>query len=73
LKSADGFRWRRKLVLFSGYMIGNICTILFHFSLQINWLNDYHEICREKVGELLHEQGKMAAYRWLVKETEPLG
>ena len=40
---------------------------------QVNWLNDYHEMCREKVGDLLHEQGKVAAYRWLIKETEPLG
>ncbi|CAB3987481.1 Hypothetical predicted protein [Paramuricea clavata] len=40
---------------------------------EVNWLNDYHEMCREKVGEMLHEQGKTAAYRWLMKETEPLG
>jgi hypothetical protein len=30
-------------------------------------------MCREKVGEMLHAQGKTAAYRWLMKETEPLG
>ena len=30
-------------------------------------------MCREKVGEMLREHGKMAAYRWLMKETEPLG
>ncbi|XP_028403265.1 xaa-Pro aminopeptidase 1-like isoform X1 [Dendronephthya gigantea] len=40
---------------------------------EINWLNDYHEMCREKVGEMLREHGKMVAYRWLMKETEPLG
>ena len=45
----------------------------FVYFYQINWLNDYHEMCREQVGDLLHEQGKMAAYRWLLKETEPLG
>lgn len=40
---------------------------------EINWLNDYHEMCRELVGEALRERGKMSAFRWLLKETEPLG
>ncbi|XP_046850039.1 xaa-Pro aminopeptidase 1-like isoform X2 [Xenia sp. Carnegie-2017] len=39
----------------------------------VDWLNYYHEKCRETIGQVLLEQGKMDAHRWLVKETEPLG
>lgn len=40
---------------------------------EINWLNDYHEVCRELVGEALRERGKTSTFRWLLKETESLG
>ncbi len=42
-------------------------------SEEINFLNDYHEKCREEVGELLRELGKQDAINWLMKETEPIG
>lgn len=42
-------------------------------SLQITWLNDYHAAVRETVGGYLQETGKEEAYRWLLRETEPLG
>lgn len=38
-----------------------------------DWLNNYHEICRDVVGEELQLQGKTEAYAWLMKETTPLG
>ena len=40
---------------------------------QVEWLNAYHAECREKVGELLLQQGHKEAYNWLLKETEPMG
>lgn len=41
--------------------------------LQIAYLNEYHMICREKVGPLLKAQGETEGLAWLMKETEPLG
>ena len=41
--------------------------------LQIDWLNSYHMECRNKVGELLQQQGHQEAYNWLVRETQPIG
>ncbi|KAF0307274.1 Xaa-Pro aminopeptidase 1 [Amphibalanus amphitrite] len=40
---------------------------------EVSWLNDYHAEVRETVGPLLKEQGRAAAYAWLLRETEPLG
>ncbi len=40
---------------------------------EITWLNDYHTRCREEVGSVLLEQGRTAAYQWLMKETQILG
>lgn len=40
---------------------------------EVEWLNAYHTECREKVGELLLQQGHKEAYNWLLKETEPIG
>ncbi|CAI8054675.1 Xaa-Pro aminopeptidase 1 [Geodia barretti] len=40
---------------------------------QITWLNSYHTSVRETVGTYLKENGKDAAYRWLLRETTPLG
>ncbi|KAK4337217.1 hypothetical protein RND71_043316 [Anisodus tanguticus] len=39
---------------------------------QIDWLDNYHQKCREIVGNALKEQGKTAGYKWLLKETQPL-
>ena len=40
---------------------------------EIQWVNNYHNECREKVGPLLRELGKKEALKWLMKETEALG
>lgn len=40
---------------------------------QISWLNDYHMSVRDSVGSYLKENGKEEAFRWLLRETEPLG
>uniref|UniRef100_A0A1B6E280 Xaa-Pro aminopeptidase 1 n=1 Tax=Clastoptera arizonana TaxID=38151 RepID=A0A1B6E280_9HEMI len=40
---------------------------------EITCLNDYHSLCREKVGPLLKKMGHIGAYEWLYKETEPIG
>ncbi|KAL4232855.1 Xaa-Pro aminopeptidase 1 [Mactra antiquata] len=38
---------------------------------QIQYLNDYNEMVREKVGPELKKQDKTAAYDWMIKRTEP--
>lgn len=40
---------------------------------EVDWLNSYHMECRNKVGELLLQQGHQEAYNWLVRETQPIG
>jgi Xaa-Pro aminopeptidase len=40
---------------------------------EMDYLNTYHEQCREHVGPLLREMGLIEGVSWLVKETEPLG
>lgn len=40
---------------------------------EIDWLNDYHTICREVVGAELQRQGKKEAYEYLLRETELIG
>lgn len=42
-------------------------------SEEIDYLNEYHMECREKVGEVLRTMGKKEALNWLMRETEPLG
>lgn len=39
---------------------------------EINWLNNYHKQCREKVGKMLKDQRKEDVYKWLLQETEPI-
>ncbi|XP_017694861.1 PREDICTED: xaa-Pro aminopeptidase 1 [Lepidothrix coronata] len=39
---------------------------------ECNWVNDYHQKCREVVGAELERQGRHEALRWLIRETEPL-
>uniref|UniRef100_A0A8C0ERD1 Xaa-Pro aminopeptidase 1 n=1 Tax=Bubo bubo TaxID=30461 RepID=A0A8C0ERD1_BUBBB len=39
---------------------------------ECNWVNDYHQKCREVIGAELERQGRHEALRWLVQETEPL-
>ncbi|XP_074604675.1 aminopeptidase P isoform X2 [Brevipalpus obovatus] len=40
---------------------------------EIEWLDTYHQSCRDVVGKVLQEQGRSAAYQWLMKETQPIG
>ncbi|XP_013419296.1 xaa-Pro aminopeptidase 1 isoform X2 [Lingula anatina] len=40
---------------------------------EIDWLNAYHLLCREVVGQELKDQDKQEAYEWMMRETEPLG
>lgn len=39
---------------------------------EIDYLNSYHQKCRQLLGPLLEQQGHLAAKKWLWKETEPL-
>uniref|UniRef100_U3JI13 Xaa-Pro aminopeptidase 1 n=1 Tax=Ficedula albicollis TaxID=59894 RepID=U3JI13_FICAL len=39
---------------------------------ECNWVNEYHQRCREVVGAELERQGRHEALRWLLRETEPL-
>ena len=40
---------------------------------EINYINQYHQKCRDMVGPLLLSMGKTDGYNWLVKETTPMG
>ncbi len=40
---------------------------------EVEWVNNYHANCREKVAPLLRQQGKLAALAWLEANTRPLG
>ncbi|XP_030343492.1 xaa-Pro aminopeptidase 1 isoform X2 [Strigops habroptila] len=37
-----------------------------------NWVDDYHQKCREVIGAELERQGRHEALQWLIRETEPL-
>ncbi|NWS55248.1 XPP1 aminopeptidase, partial [Chunga burmeisteri] len=39
---------------------------------ECDWVNDYHQKCREVIGAELERQGRHEALRWLIQETEPL-
>ena len=43
------------------------------FFFQINWINNYHALCLEKVGKKLQKQEKHSAFKWLKRECQPLG
>jgi len=40
---------------------------------EIDWLNAYHQTCRDRVGPLLKEAGRMETLEWLFRETQPMG
>lgn len=56
-----------------GVALWGLLTSLCECVLQIDWLNNYHSQVRDTVGAYLLENGKNAVYRWLLRETEPLG
>lgn len=39
---------------------------------EIEWLNEYHLVCRQVVGDYLEKLGKQDVKQWLIKETEKL-
>ncbi|NWQ74600.1 XPP1 aminopeptidase, partial [Columbina picui] len=39
---------------------------------ECDWVNNYHEKCREVIGAELERQGRHEALQWLIRETEPL-
>jgi len=40
---------------------------------EVEWLNNYHQLCRDRVGPILKEMGRIEALEWLIKETQPIG
>jgi len=42
-------------------------------SEEIEWLDNYHQQCRDVVGKALEEQGRSKGLAWLLRETQPLG
>lgn len=40
---------------------------------EVAWINSYHNRCRDEVGSVLLEEGRVAAHQWLMKETELVG
>jgi hypothetical protein len=38
----------------------------------LEWLNNYHELCIDKVGEELKSQGKLEVLEWLKREAAPM-
>ena len=40
---------------------------------EVEWLNNYHQVCRDRVGPILKGMGRTEALDWLYKETEPIG
>ncbi|XP_018573804.1 xaa-Pro aminopeptidase 1 [Anoplophora glabripennis] len=39
---------------------------------EIDYLNKYHQQCRDVVGPLLQQQGQQEALEWLIRETQPI-
>ncbi|CAN7990211.1 unnamed protein product [Ixodes hexagonus] len=40
---------------------------------EVEWLDTYHQACRDVIGRALEEQGRDLALQWLLRETQPLG
>jgi len=40
---------------------------------ELDWLNNYHQLCRDRVGTLLRQMGRTEALDWLIRETQPIG
>ena len=39
---------------------------------EIEYINQYHQKCRDLVGPLLRKMGKTEGYNWLFRETTPI-
>lgn len=44
-------------------------VILVYFWFQIEYLNDYNELVRERIGDKLKDNSE--AYEWMMSKTEP--
>jgi Xaa-Pro aminopeptidase len=42
-------------------------------SEEVEWLDVYHQTCRDVVGKAMEDQGRTGGLQWLLKETQPLG
>jgi len=40
---------------------------------ELDWLNNYHQLCRDRVGPILKATGRLETLEWLNKETMPIG
>ncbi len=40
---------------------------------EVNYINNYHQKCRDVVGPLLRSMGKKEGLNWLIRETNPIG
>lgn len=40
---------------------------------EINYINQYHQKCKDMVGPLLRSMGKKDGLNWLIRETSPIG
>jgi len=40
---------------------------------ELDWLNSYHQTCRDRVGPLLKAAGRVEALEWLYRETQAIG
>ncbi|KAJ6669047.1 hypothetical protein lerEdw1_007856 [Lerista edwardsae] len=54
-----------------GIRIENV-VIVVPTKTKCDWLNNYHQKCREVVGAELERQGRHEALQWLILETEPI-
>ncbi|XP_036919869.1 xaa-Pro aminopeptidase 1 [Sturnira hondurensis] len=39
---------------------------------ECDWLNNYHQTCRDVIGKELQRQGRQEALEWLIRETQPI-
>ncbi|XP_012873055.1 PREDICTED: xaa-Pro aminopeptidase 1 [Dipodomys ordii] len=39
---------------------------------ELDWLNNYHQTCRDVIGKELQKQGRQEALEWLIRETQPI-
>ena len=40
---------------------------------EVEWLNTYHQLCRDRVAPILKSMARTEALDWLYRETEPIG
>ena len=40
---------------------------------EVEWLNNYHQLCRDRVAPILRDLGRTEVLDWLQRETMPIG